>query len=139
VKIYLRTDVDPAKIERNRGLGDNGRVAKFIASEVKRFCDPYVPFRSGLLKNTAMIENGGKQLVYRQPYAHAMYNGVAYGPNYTDGNGNFWSKPGAKKHLTGSSYSYHGAPMRGKQWEKRMMADHSGELTKSVKNYIERR
>lgn len=134
----MQTDVNPSEIMRNRGLGDNGRVARFIASEVKRFCDPYVPFSSGALKNTAAIEGGGKRLVYRLPYAHNMYNDIVYGPNYTDGYGNFWSKPGVKKHPTGKSYHYHGAPLRGKQWEKRMMADRSSELEKSVKNYIGR-
>ena len=46
--------MDPIdKILLKRALGKNGKAAHFLASEVKRLSDPYVPKRSGILKGTA--------------------------------------------------------------------------------------
>lgn len=126
MKIYLQTDVSPDKIMRNRGLGENGKVAKFMASEVKRLSDPYVPMSAGAgahMKNRAQIDGGGKRLIYPGPYAHYLYVGISM-------------EGRAPKRLTGRPLHFHGAPMRGKQWDKRMMADHSGELEKSIEEYI---
>lgn len=123
MRIYLRSDVEAGKIMRNRGLGDNGKVVKFMADEVKRLCDPYVPFQQGSLKNGAKIADGGKRLIYQRPYAHYQYTGQAMSGR-------------APKHYNGKSLSYNGAPMRGDHWEKRMMADHGEELERSTENYI---
>lgn len=75
---------------------------KQLASEVKRLCDPYVPMVTGTLKNTAQVLSDG--VLYPQPYAARQY--------YTNG---------------GSSDGH-----RGRAWDKRMLADRSGELTKAV-------
>lgn len=134
MKIYLQSDVETDKIMRNRGLGENGAVAKFMASEVKRLSKPYVPFQQGTLKNNAKIAGNGKHLIYPGPYAHYQHTGEVYGPNIPLGDGQFISK--APKHPTGKRIQYHGGPMRGDHWEKRMMADRGDDLTKSVENYI---
>ena len=89
-----------SKILLQRGLQDNGPVQRFAASELKRMCDPYVPFLSGTLKNTAQVQNDG--VLYVQPYSQKQYNG----------NG--------------------GSGQRGKQWDKRMMADHGKEYISAV-------
>lgn len=48
--------MDPIdKILLKRALGKNGKAAHFLASEVKRLSDPYVPKRSGILKGTAVV------------------------------------------------------------------------------------
>ena len=135
MKIYLQSDVDADKILRNRGLGGNGTVAKFIASEVKRLSEPYVPFQQGTLKNSAKIAGNGKHLIYPGPYAHYQHTGMVYGPNIPLGNGKFISGK-APKHPTGKRIKYHGGPMRGDHWEKRMMADHKDDLERSTENYI---
>lgn len=44
--------INTEKILRNRGLEKGGRVQKFIDSEVLRYCDPFVPFRTGMLKSS---------------------------------------------------------------------------------------
>lgn len=126
MNIYLHSDVDAEKIMRNRGLGENGLVAKFMASEVKRFCDPYVPMSAGAgahMKNRAKIAGGGKRLIYPGPYAHYHWVGELMAGT-------------APKHYTGIAMNYHGAPMRGPHWEKRMMADHKEDLEGSVETYI---
>lgn len=119
MKITVLTDISPEQILKKRGLGTSNRVRKFIASEVKRLSDPYVPMQQGKLKNNAKIAPDGSTLTYSQPYAHYQYTGQAMAGR-------------APKHYTGKSLSHHGAPKRGKQWEKRMLADRGDELRASV-------
>lgn len=42
------------KILLKRSLGKNGKGQRFFTHEVRRMSDPYVPRRSGVLKNTAI-------------------------------------------------------------------------------------
>lgn len=125
MKVTVKVDVDTAKIMRARGLGGDNRAQVYLASEVKRFSDPYVPMQQGLLKNQAVVASDGSTLTYTQPYAHYQYYGEAMAGR-------------APKQYTGKPLTYHGAPMRGKQWVPRMMADKSDDLTKNLKTYIGR-
>ena len=118
-------NIPVSKILSSRGLGSDNGARKFLASEVKRFCDPYVPMQQGILKNTAVISGDGSQLIYNQPYAHYQYYGEVMAGR-------------APKHYTGDSLTYHGA-MRGKEWDKRMMADKSKDLERSIELFIKRR
>ena len=121
----IRVDVDTARIMRERGLGGDNRAQVFLASEVKRLSDKYVPMQQGLLKNQSVIASDGSTLTYTQPYAHYQYYGEAMAGR-------------APKQYTGKALDYHGAPMRGSFWDKRMMADRGEEITENVKNYIGR-
>ncbi len=56
------------------------RAQAFLDSEVLRQSRPYVPFRTGMLVNTALVERPGK-IVYPQPYAKAQYYGQDF--NFT--------------------------------------------------------
>lgn len=125
MKVTVKVDVDTAAIMRRRGLGGDNRAQVYLASEVKRLSDPYVPMQQGLLKNMAVVAPDGSTLTYTQPYAHYQYYGEAMAGR-------------APKQYTGKPLTYHGAPMRGKQWDKRMMADKSDDLTKNLKTYIGR-
>ena len=125
MKVTVKVDVDTAAIMRRRGLGGDNRAQVYLASEVKRLSDPYVPMQQGLLKNQAVVASDGSTLTYTQPYAHYQYYGEAMAGR-------------APKQYTGKPLTYHGAPMRGKQWDKRMMADKSDDLTKNLKTYIGR-
>lgn len=70
VKIALY--MDPAeKVLLKRGLNRNGKAQKFFTHEVRRLSDPYVPFRSGVLKNTAVEQTD--KIIYGQPYARRQY------------------------------------------------------------------
>lgn len=82
-----------------------------LASEVKRLCDPYVPTNTGTMKNTAQVMDDG--VLYPQPYSKKMYE-------RNGGNG----KQGMSK-----------GGQRGKQWDKRMMADHKDELLDTVASF----
>lgn len=125
MKVTVKVDVDTAKIMRARGLGGDNRAQVYLASEVKRLSDPYVPMQQGLLKNMAVVASDGSTLTYTQPYAHYQYYGEVMAGR-------------APKQYTGAPLTYHGAPMRGKQWDKRMMADKGDELPKNLKAYIGR-
>lgn len=121
----IKVDLPKAEILKNLGLGGSDKVRKYIASQVKRLCDPYVPMQQGLLKNTATIAGDGSYIVYTQPYAHYQYYGEVMAGR-------------APKQYTGKKINYHGAPMRGKQWDKRMLADKSKDLERSVEAYIKK-
>lgn len=121
----IKVDINTAQIMKKRGLGGDHRARKYLASEVKRLCDPYVPMQQGTLKNTAVVADDGSSVTYVQPYAHYQYYGEAMAGR-------------APKQYTGKPLDYHGAPMRGPNWDKRMMADKSEELVNNLKNYIGR-
>ena len=121
----VKIDINTAKILKVRGLGGSKDAQKYLASQVKRLCDPYVPMQQGLLKNNATIAGDGSSIVYTQPYAHYQYYGEVMAGR-------------APKQYTGKKLTYHGAPMRGKQWEKRMLADKSKDLETSVEAYIKK-
>jgi len=85
--------------------------------------DSYVPMQSGPLKDTKYV--GYDQVEYRTPYAHYQYRGVLMlAPN-----GSCWARTGERKHDSDRELTYHGAPKRGKEWDKRMWADHGKRLT----------
>lgn len=125
MKVTVKVDVDTAKIMRQRGLGGDFGAQRFLASEVARLCDPYVPMQQGMLKNQHIIAQDGSSITYTQPYAHYQYYGEVMAGR-------------APKKYTGDKLNYHGAPMRGPQWEKRMMADKGRELEKSLEAFVRR-
>ena len=132
-KAKVTVDINAAKIMKEKGISGN-QLRQHLASEVKRFCDPYVPMQNGVLKNTAVIANDGSSLTYVQPYAHYQYYGQVMGPNYTNGE-RFWSGK-APKQYTGEQLTYTGGPMRGPRWVERMLIDKKDDLAKSVEEYI---
>ncbi len=118
---------DAAEVIRRHGLEVGGKAQKKMVSELKRFCDPYVPFQHGHLKNDAFV--GDTYLKYPGPYAHFQYVGVVMiGVNSHSP----WAKRGEHKIATGRSLSYGGGGQRGAQWDKRMMAERGGEYVDSV-------
>lgn len=121
LKIEINFDTD--RILKVRGLGKSDGAQKYLASEVARFCDPYVPMEQGMLKNQYTIASDGSELTYTQPYAHYQYYGKAMAGR-------------APKSYTGADLTYNGAPMRGAQWDKRMLADRKQDLVSSLEAYI---
>lgn len=113
-KTRIILQMDPVEeILLKRKLNDNGQAQLFFSSEVKKFCDPYVPFGQGPLKNTARVNKNS--VVYIQPYARYQYNGIS---------------------KNGNPFNYQHGPMRGKYWDKRMWADRGREIVESVANFV---
>lgn len=125
MSVKVKVDLPKAEILKRLGLGGSNDVRKYIASETKRLCDPYVPMQQGALKNQVTISGDGSYIVYTQPYAHYQYYGQVMAGR-------------APKKYTGDELTYHGAPMRGAQWVKRMLADKSQDLEKSVEAFIKK-
>lgn len=121
----VKIEIPTQKILKVRGLGSDTGARKHLASEVKRLSDPYVPMQQGDLKNRTIIASDGSALVYTQPYAHYQFYGEIMAGR-------------APKKYTGRPLTYHGAPMRGPHWIKRMLADKSKDLEISVEVYIKK-
>lgn len=124
----IKVNVNAAAVLRKRGLGDSTKAKKYLASTVKRLCDPYVPMSAGAgahMKNLAEInESGGVvELRYPGPYAHYQYVGEVMAGR-------------APKHYTGRAIQYTDAPMRGKEWDKRMMADRGDEVVGALAEFV---
>lgn len=119
-------NIDAGKILRRRGLQPDGPVQRMFTQECAKAMDRYVPMQSGMLKDTRYI--GPNYVKYTQPYAHYQYYGVLY----LTRNGSSWAKKGERKYPSGRELTYHGAPMRGKQWDVRMWADNKRRLTQLV-------
>lgn len=109
------------EILAKRGLEENGKVQQFVGSEVLRRCDPYVPFQSGVLKNTSgQVLKNGAEVRWNSPSAKFLYYGkVMVGVN----SGSPWANSGERKRVTNKDLTYNGAPKRGAMWFERMKAE----------------
>lgn len=125
MKIKVNIDINTKKIMAARGMGSSNKVQKYIASEVARLSNPYVPFQQGMLKNNKQIAQDGSHIIYPGPYAHYQWYGEVMAGR-------------APKKYTGRKLTYNGAPMRGKQWTVRMMIDKRKEIENNVETYIKR-
>lgn len=68
----IRLQIDPVdRILLKRCLNKNGAGQWFFTHEVRRLSDPYVPFLTGVLKNTATEEVN--RITYNTPYARRQY------------------------------------------------------------------
>ena len=63
-----KLELDPLdKIALRRNLNKDGKAQQFLTHEIRRLADPYVPFRTGALKNTAVERVD--HIIYVQPYS----------------------------------------------------------------------
>lgn len=117
------------KIIKDHGLDKDGKVTKYLRDTVDRFCDAYVPFDMGPLKNNKRYPDN-QSIKYISPYAHYHYKGKkAIGP----------SRPkGVKRTISNISMKYQGAPKRGPEWDKRMMNDRRDDVVKDIENFIKK-
>ena len=125
MRVSVKVDINTRKILESRGLGATNKARKYLASEIVRLSDPYVPFQQGMLKNQKQIASDGSQIVYTSPYAHYQYYGEVMAGR-------------APKHYTGRALKYNGAPMRGAFWTERMLIDKGREVKKNVERYIKK-
>ncbi len=120
----ITVSINAQKILASRGLGSSKDAQKYLASEVVRLSDPYVPMQQGMLKNQRQIASDGSQIVYTQPYAHYHHYGEVMAGR-------------APKKYTGRKLKHQGA-MRGPRWTERMVADKKKELESNVEEFIRR-
>lgn len=138
--------VDLSAVEavlKNHGLQEAGPVQQFFTSELMRLSDPYVPFRSGPLKNSAHPTPEWDGIIYNTPYARYHWFGklmvdpiTRKGAFYDPRSGRFWSRPNTPKVLTDRDMQYTGAPLRGPRWVERCWIDNKDSIIKAVEAYI---
>ncbi len=114
------------KIEKRLGLEPNGRVQKFFTNTCAIHMDKYVPFDTGTLAETVIVDNQPVSrnvkettITYEQPYAQYVYNGL--------------SKNG--KPL---NYSHDRHPEAGDHWDRRMVSAEIDRVVKEVQDYVNR-
>ncbi len=74
--IRVSVELKPtAQIVGERGLDKGGRVQRYIDETVIDFCEPYVPFDTGALKESPRTCSppGEGRVVYGVPYARRQY------------------------------------------------------------------
>ena len=93
------------------------RKQKYVDSEVLRFSDPYVPFRTGMLKKSGISGTvlGSGVVEYTAPYARQQY--------YTN----------AGRGIEGTNASGGISGKRGKFWFERMKLAHKNEILNGLK------
>lgn len=115
-----------------------------LANECVRLADDYVPFDTGVLKNSVRIEKGGKEIVYDTPYARYMYYGklmvdpiTKKGAFFNETYG-FWSRPNTKKELSERDLEYHNneTGLRGAFWFDRMWATYGKDICRNIENNL---
>lgn len=132
---------DAAKVLENHGLEKGGRVQAFFTTEVMRRSDPYAPFDSGPLKNSARLTENKDGIVYPQPYSRVHWHGklmvdpvtkkgAFYSPEF-----GFWSRPKVKKELSDRDMQYQGAPLRGPKWVERSWLDNKDDIIRSTEEF----
>lgn len=133
------------KILENHGLNGAGPAQRFFTSEIMRLSDPYVPFRSAVLKNSAHPTDEWDAIIYNTPYARYHWYGKLMvdpithkGAFYDPKSGRFWSRPNTPKVLTDRDMEYTGAPMRGPRWCERCWIDHKDSIIKATEAFIGR-
>ncbi len=108
--IRVSVELKPAnQIIGERGLDKGGRVQRYIDGAVVDFCEPYVPFDTGALKESPRTCSppGEGRVVYGVPYARRQYY-----ENKGDGG------------------------LRGARWFDRMKADRLDEIVQGAKEAI---
>lgn len=100
-----------------RNVIDIDKTRAFLASEIAKTTDPYVPFREGYLKNSVQVDLDGRYIRY----------------------GNFGqSQAYARKLWYGDGYNFNGAPIRGSRWVTRAWAVNREAVLKTVQTSVDR-
>lgn len=101
-----------------RGL--DGKAQLVMSQEIHRLSQEYIPHDSGNLASLATVTENS--ITYNSPYARRMWYGKVMAGNPLV--------------ATDKEIKFQGAPMRGKEWTNRMMADRSKDVVKAVADFI---
>lgn len=107
----VKVDIEVQKILTKYGLGQSDAFRRELATNVRRRCDKYVPFKEGYLKDTAQVSGDGRTITYIQPYAKKQYT-IPY---------------------------KHSDHLRGEYWDKRMIANEKAQLAEDMDTYVKGR
>jgi len=133
--MQVELEIDPAQLQQ---------AQKYLDMAVVRYCEPYVPFRTGTLARSPYQATnfGSGEVVYSTPYARYQYYGEIMSPSFPIEQAGvivgYWSR--APKKLTGRPLNYNTEvhPLAGSHWFERMKADKLTELTEELERYVNR-
>ncbi len=144
--VFIIEANDLESMLRKAGLDEGGIAQKQLDESFLKYCDPYLPFDSGMLRDSGYTatEIGSGEIVWNVPQAHYLYEGILYvdpktgkgaffSPDY-----GFWSRPGVQKVPSDRELEYHGGGLRGKRWAERMWADRGEDIIREVEVVISR-
>lgn len=132
-------------INVDKALGERSQQAKrILANEIIRNADPYVPFKTGFLKNSAIVVGEGDAIQYSGPYARYQWYGklmvdpiTKKGAFFSEDYG-FWSRPNTQKELTDRDLHYNDSTgLRGPFWVERMWADKGKAICSGIERMFE--
>ena len=106
MKVTVKLPVE--QIRKRLGLGRSDAARVYLAQEVRRRCDKYVPYDTGALKGSAAISANGCRITYSMPYAARQFY-----ENYR-----------------------HRDPRRGDHWHQRMLRRERQSLLGQMERYF---
>lgn len=107
------------------------RAQMWLDNAVVADCQPFVPFRTGMLVKSGILGTvpGTGVVSYIAPYARFQYYGkLMVGVKSRSA----WAKPGEPKVVTNKALTYHSDSLRGSFWFERAKAIHKGEWLRGV-------
>lgn len=110
----VKIQLDPTqKILMKRHLEKNGQAQELFTRQCYKYMNPYVPFKTGTLKDIKVKVNTNN-IIFYAPYAEKQY--------YTNqGNGREGTSKGG---------------LRGKYWDKRMWNSWGNKIVKNIADYV---
>ena len=111
----VKVDFSPLAVLNNHGYPNNARL--FLANEIVRVSDPYVPFKDGYLKNSVEILNDGRQI---------QYGGRGPANAY------------ARRMWYGDTFNFKGSPIRGSRWVNRAVASNRNQIIASMQRMADK-
>ena len=111
------------KIKKRLKIDNNGEAQAFMTETCAKAMDKYVPFDTGTLAETVVVEGQTTNnvttntITYSQKYAEYVYKGI--------------SKSGKPLNYTKNPHSYAGS-----YWDKRMISVEMGKVVKDVQKFI---
>lgn len=104
------TVVSNIKAENFAKAGVKARIS--FTQELLRLTEPLTPRRKGILIKSARVENEGRAIVYKTPYARRLWYG--------------------------DTFNFRGAPIRGSRWVDRAYANNKQSLLSKLDKFIKR-
>lgn len=114
------------------------KANRFLKEQVLADCDQFIPFKTGALKQSAMIEEDG--IAWHTPYAHYQYIGEKYvnpktGKSGYVGKDGMWHGWKGQKIPSGEPLQYH-TEGTGDHWFRRTKEAHYNEWLDGVSRII---
>ena len=108
----VKIEMQPTqKILLKRALNKNGKAQQYFTKEVAKHCEPYIPFKTGRLKDMS-VTIGTDYVKYSTPYARKQY--------YTNSGKGIKNRSG----------------LRGKLWDKKMWNNKGPTIIKSIAGLV---